>query len=123
MKNRHNLKGIDNAFFTVLNLDKAVQYYTLLGFTKKIALPHMKAALLSIGKEQPGIILCEKNQISPSKLWIEVENAKDTQEYLQAHGIKGIMLEAATGMTFEVQDDSENIIGFADYTKKPELGR
>lgn len=55
--------------------------------------------------------------------WVEVKNAKTAQTHCSKLGIKGCELETGTGYTFEVQDPDGNIIGFADYVKKPELGR
>ncbi len=123
MHSSNEIKGIDNIFFTVSDLEKATTFYSHLGFTKKISLPHMKATLFSIGKEEPGIILCERNPLTPSKLWVQVQDAKRTEKILRGHEIAGKMHETATGFTFEIEDDSGNVIGFADYTKKPELGR
>ncbi len=115
--------GIDNIFFTVTNLEKAKEFYQKLGFKHKFSIPPIKAALFSIGQEVPGLMLSERSTVTPSRLWVEVKSAKDFKHACVKLGIAGTMLETATGLTFEVTDASGNIIGFADYTKKPELAR
>ena len=37
--------------------------------------------------------------------------------------VQGNEIETKTGITFEVKDPDGNVIGFADYSKQPELGR
>ncbi len=114
-----NLLGIDNVFFQVGDLDQAIPFYEKLGFVVKFRLPHMQAALLSIGTEEPGLILTQNTPAVPSKLWVEVASAKDAHRELAS----GKLFEITTGWTLEVIDPWNNIIGFADYTKKPELSR
>lgn len=82
-----------------------------------------KATLFSIGQEEPGLILYEKEKIAPSTLWVEVKNAQSVQRECEQLGFSGRMLETATGFTFEITDVDGNKIGFADYKKKPELAR
>lgn len=118
-----SLKGIDNVFFEVLNLRQAVDFYLKLGFKHKLDIPQINAALLSIGNEEPGLILCEKKTVSPSKMWVEVESASQMRNHCHSMGIKGRDIHSTTGLTFEVADGSDNIIGFADYANKPELAR
>ena len=117
------LLGIDNCFFSVKNLLTATAFYLKLGFIKKLEIPHLRATLLSIGSEEPGLILSEKEQLAPSKLWIAVEDAQRKAEECNTLGICGRLFEINTGFTFEVEDDSGNTIGFADYKKMPHLGR
>ncbi len=114
-----NLLGIDNVFFQVGDLDQAIIFYEKLGFVVKFRLPHMQAALLRIGTEEPGLILTQSAQVVPSKLWIEVASAKEAQKELAS----GKLFEISTGWTLEIIDPWNNVIGFADYTKKPELSR
>ena len=114
-----NLLGIDNVFFQVGDLEQALPFYKKLGFEVKLRLPHMQAALLRIGTEEPGLILAQSALVTPSKLWIEVASAKDAHKELAS----GKLFEIATGWTLEIIDPWNNVMGFADYTKKPELGR
>jgi catechol 2,3-dioxygenase-like lactoylglutathione lyase family enzyme len=118
-----NLLGIDNIFFEVLDLQKAQHFYEQLGFKLKLSIPQKKAILFSIGSETPGLIICEKDSPAPSRLWIEVENAESVKSHCQSIGISGKDIQTNTGVTFEIVDESGNSIGFADYSKKPELSR
>ncbi len=117
------LLGIDNVFFEVGNLDKAIDFYEKLGFQLKLKIQHIQAALFKIGDEEPSLIIKQSSVVKPSKLWVEVFNAMEAQNECIANNINGVMLETATGHTFEIKDDWGNIVGFADYNKKPELAR
>lgn len=117
------LLGIDNVFFNVGALEKAIEFYERLGFKLKFKIPHMSAALFEVGSEEPGLMLCETQDRRPSKLWVEVVDARAVQEECEQLKIQGKLIETATGFTFEVQDPWGNSIGFADYCKKPELAR
>jgi len=114
-----NLLGIDNVFFQVGDLDQSIPFYEKLGFVVKFRLPHMQAALLRIGTEEPGLILIQNAQVVPSKLWVEVASSKEAHKELAS----GKLFEITTGWTLEMTDPWGNVIGLADYTKKPELGR
>lgn len=116
--------GIDNVFFHVLDLKKAAIFFEKLGFVRKLDIPQIHAILFSIGQEEPGLIVYEKQgPLTPSKLWVEVENAEIVKAKCDMMGIPGNMIRTGTGQTFEIIDDSGNIIGFADYSKKLELSR
>lgn len=117
------LLGIDNVFFEVRDVTKASAFYQKLGFKPKLKIPQIKAELFSIGVEDPGLILCEKEKVSPSKMWVEVEDASHIKSHMDSLGLNGQILETATGKTYQVTDDSGNVIGFADYCKKPELSK
>lgn len=117
------LLGIDNVFFYVGALEKAIEFYERLGFKLKFKIPHMSAALFEVGSEEPGLMICETKDRKPSKLWVEVADARAVQGECEQDNIKGKLIETATGFTFEIQDHWGNIIGFADYCKKPELAR
>lgn len=117
------LKGIDNVFFGVVDLDRALTFYQQMGFKLKFAIPQLKAALLSIGHEEPGLILSEKLPAKQGKLWVEVADASQVKEHCVGLGVNGKEIETATGRTYEISDESGNVIGFADYSKKPELAR
>jgi GNAT superfamily N-acetyltransferase len=111
--------GIDNVFFQVGELEKAVPFYEKLGFILKFKIPRINAALFKMGDEEPGLMLCEIETPQPSRLWVETVSALEAQK-----GWKdGLLLETATGFTFEVLDPWGNTIGFADYSNKRELAR
>lgn len=117
------LLGIDNVFFEVGDLEKAISFYDRLGFKLKFKIPHISSALFNIGNEEPGLMIKETRNPNPSKLWLEIKDAQQAKEKCDQLGIVGTILETATGFTFEMQDPWNNVIGFADYLKKPELAR
>jgi catechol 2,3-dioxygenase-like lactoylglutathione lyase family enzyme len=51
------LLGIDNVFFEVGDLEKAISFYDQLGFKLKFTIPHISSALFNIGNEEPGTTL------------------------------------------------------------------
>lgn len=113
------LLGIDNVFFQVGNLDIAIEFFEKLGFKLKFRIPRISSALLEIGGEVPGLMLRESKDPRPSKMWIEVSDALDAKKTVP----EGTLLQTATGITYEISDPWGNIIGFADYSKRPELSR
>jgi predicted ester cyclase/catechol 2,3-dioxygenase-like lactoylglutathione lyase family enzyme len=123
MMQSEKLKGIDNVFFSVLDIKEAVRFYEQIGFKKKLEIPRIKSILFSIGDEEPGLILSEKQALSPGRIWIEVDNASKMRDYCSFLGIKGQELETNTGLTFEITDPWDNVLGFADYSKKTEMAR
>lgn len=117
------LLGIDNLFFQVEHLEEAIEFYKKLGFKLKLRFPHISAALFEIGNEEPGLILQEIKPSKPSKIWVEIVNAIKAQNECKHLNINGNLLDIPTGLTFEIKDPWGNIIGFADYSKKPQLAR
>ena len=117
------LLGIDNVFFEVGDLEAAILLYQQLGFTLKFKIPQLPGALLKIGKEEPGLILQEVVFPSPCKLWVEVENAHLFKTMCENAQLTGELLETTTGYTYQMKDPWKNVLGFADYTKKPDLAR
>jgi len=115
--------GIDNVFFTVADLGSAVAFYERCGLTLKFRIDAAKIALFSIGPEEPGLMLREGEGPGAGRLWVEVADAETVNIELAANGIAAQRLETATGVTVEVADPSGNVIGFADYSKRPELAR
>ena len=111
--------GIDNVFFQVGSLEKAILFYERLGFVLEFKTQRINAALFMIGNEEPGLMLFENPSPKPSRLWVEVKSALEAQKIFGG----GTYIETATGLTYEVIDPWENVIGFADYSKKPELAR
>lgn len=118
-----HLLGIDNIFFQARDIEKAISFYQNLGFQLKFRIPQIPGALFHIGEEEPGLILCKAEEPKPSRLWIEVENKEHVKKHCASMDIQGKEIETKTGSTFEVKDSDGNIIGFADYSKQPALGR
>ncbi|MCX6994979.1 MAG: hypothetical protein NTY13_04065 [Chlamydiae bacterium] len=117
------LLGIDNIFFEVRDLNAAILLYQQLGFTLEFKIPKLPGALLKIGKEEPGLILQEAIFPSPSKLWIEITNARLFKTICENAQLTGELLETTTGYTYQMKDPWKNVLGFADYAKKPDLTR
>ena len=115
--------GIDNVFFSVADFDTAVSFYARCGLKLKFRIDTAKMALFSIGGEEPGLLLREGEAVGAGRLWLEVADAELVGIELAANGITAQRLETATGVTVEVTDPSGNVVGFADYFKRPELAR
>jgi predicted enzyme related to lactoylglutathione lyase len=58
-------------------------------------------------------------------VWLEVPDTKTAARELRAAGVEPLDEPAsvATGWTVEIADPWGNVLGFTDYTKRPELGR
>ena len=108
------LLGVDNVFFQVKDLEKAIVFYEKLGFRLKCTISRVASAILNIGSSEPGLILVESKDPKPSRLWVEVPSALSAKEEL----VDGRILETLTGTTFEIIDPWGNIVGFADYLRK-----
>jgi len=115
--------GIDNVFFAVGDLDAALDFYRRCGLGVKFRLDAAHMALLTIGAEEPGLVVREGDSIGGGRLWVEVADAEMAAAELNALGILTERLETATGITVEATDPWGNVIGFADYSKRPELAR
>lgn len=125
------LLGVDNVMFAVRDLDDAVRFYQACGFTVKFRVDRAGMALLAIGAEEPGLLIRVEGGGGPGstgtagagRVWVEVRDADAVAAELSAAGIASIRLETMTGITVEATDPSGNVVGFADYTKRPELAR
>ena len=116
------LRGIDNVLFAVRELDAAVRFYTACGFGLKFRIDAAGMALFTIGGEEPGLML-RVGEGGPGRFWVEVRDADAAAAELNATGIVTSRLKTMTGMTVEATDPSGNVVGFADYSKRPELAR
>lgn len=115
------LLGIDNAMFSIADLDESVAFYKACGLVLKWRVdPQM--ALFSIGAETPGLMLM-KGGTGTGRLWLEVASADATAARLKAAGIATTRIVTKVGVTVEARDPSGNVLGFADYTTRPELAR
>ena len=119
------LLGIDNVLFGVGNLDAAVRFYQSCGFVLKFRQDNAGMALFSIGGEEPGLLVRAGGEgaVGGGRVWVEVRNADAAAARLKASGIATTRLETATGITVEAKDPSGNIVGFADYSKRPDMAR
>lgn len=114
--------GIDNVMFAVADLDMAIRFYERCGFVLKFRLDAANTALFAIGDEAPGLML-RGGAEGRGHLWVEVNDALIVADALRGAGLEARMIETATGRTCEVPDPFGNVIGFADYSKRPDLGR
>jgi predicted enzyme related to lactoylglutathione lyase len=128
----YELLGFDNVLLPVGDLGEAVGFYERAGFGVEFRFDEGGIALLKVGKETPGILLRTEETLGhrsppwPSpRIWLEVPDARAAARALAAAGITPLdeVLPVATGWTVEIADPWGNVLGFTDYTKRPELGR
>ncbi|MEU6350051.1 VOC family protein [Streptomyces sp. NPDC047072] len=128
----YELLGFDNVLLPVGDLGEAVAFYERAGFTVGFRLDEAGIALLRVGGETPGILLRQEDACGhrpppwpATRVWLEVPDARAAARRLHTAGVP--LLDApfsvATGWTVEVADLWGNVIGFTDYTKRPELAR
>ncbi len=116
------LLGIDNVLFAVRDLEASVRFYEACGLTLKFRHDSAGMALFSIGAEEPGLLI-RVGTPAGGRFWVEVREAGAVGYELNEKGIATTRLETATGITVEATDPSGNVIGFADYSKRPEMAR
>ncbi|KUM74755.1 VOC family protein [Streptomyces sp. ISL-22] len=128
----YELLGFDNVLLPVGDIGEAVGFYEQAGFTVGFRLDEAGIALLKVGGETPGILLRQEEALGhrpppwPSpRVWLEVPDARAAARALGDAGIALIDEPApvVTGWTVEISDPWGNVIGFTDYSKRPELGR
>ncbi|WP_225836171.1 VOC family protein [Streptomyces sp. NK08204] len=131
-KESYELLGFDNVLLPVGDLGQAVGFYERAGFTVGFRFDEAGIALLKVGAETPGILLRAEEELGhrpppwPSpRVWLEVPDARAAARELAAAGITALdeAFPVATGWTVEIADPWGNVLGFTDYTKRPELGR
>lgn len=118
-----DILGIDNVVFHVADLDAAILFYERCGFALKFEVQDKQMALFDIGHESPGLILRVDEGSPGGRLWVEVRDAEKVRQSLIDVGMEPVRIETATGVTCEVDDPFGNRLGFADYSKMPQLGR
>ncbi|MEV0737231.1 VOC family protein [Streptomyces sp. NPDC050549] len=128
----YELLGFDNVLLPVGDLTEAVPFYERAGFTVGFRLDEAGIALLKVGGETPGVLLRLEDGLGhrppawpAPRVWLEVPDARQAARRLAAAGI-GLLdapASVATGWTVEIADPWGNVIGFTDYTKRPELAR
>ncbi|MER6071964.1 VOC family protein [Streptomyces sp. NPDC001852] len=128
----YELLGFDNVLLPVGDLEEAVGFYERAGFSLGFRFDEGGLALLKVGGETPGILLCVEEQLghrSPpwpsARVWLEVPDARTAARELAAAGIQPLdeVFQGATGWTVEIADPWGNILGFTDYTRRRQLGR
>ena len=128
----YELLGFDNVVMPVGNLAAAVTFYERAGFTVGFRFDEGGIALLKVGGETPGILLRAEEGLSyrpavwaSPRVWLEVPDARGAAGRLKEAGVAVLdePFSVATGWTVEVADPWGNIIGFTDYSKRPELAR
>jgi predicted enzyme related to lactoylglutathione lyase len=117
------LLGIDNVMFHVGDLETAIPFYESCGFVLKFRVDEKQMALFDIGPEGPGLVIRTDEGSPAGRLWVEVRNADDVRQTLLERGTASSRIETATGITCEIVDPFGNRIGFADYSKRPDLAR
>ncbi|POX54240.1 extradiol dioxygenase [Streptomyces sp. Ru71] len=128
----YELLGFDNVVLPVGRLGEAVEFYERAGFVVGFRLDEAGIALLKVGGETPGVLLRHEDELGyrppawpASRVWVEVPDARVAALRLVGAGITPLEMPfaVATGWTVEIADPWGNVIGFTDYTKRPELAR
>jgi predicted enzyme related to lactoylglutathione lyase len=120
--------GVDNVLVDVSDLNEAIAFYRDgLGLGLKFRLDERGTALFAIADESAGLLArVSANPVSGGmRLWLEVPDARAEVTALARRGIAtaGDPFQTATGWTVELKDPLGNIVGLADYTLRPKLGR
>lgn len=120
--------GVDNVFVPVGDLGRAVEFYRdVVGLTVAKRFDALGMVLFRIGDETPGlgVGVGDAPAADGHKLWFEVPDARAAVTELSANGVVPLTppVQIPTGWAVEIQDPWGNVIGFADYTTRPELGR
>ncbi|RZU17203.1 VOC family protein [Streptomyces sp. BK239] len=128
----YELLGFDNVLLPVGDLGEAVDFYERAGFAVTYRFDEAGIALLRVGGETPGVLLRQEDALGHRpppwacpRLWLEVPDARAAALRLASAGITPLEgpASAATGWTVEIADPWGNVLGFTDYSKRPELGR
>ncbi|WP_069771345.1 VOC family protein [Streptomyces sp. LUP30] len=128
----YELLGFDNVLLPVGNLGEAVGFYERAGFTVAFRFDEGGIASLRVGGETPGVLLRQEEALGhrpppwpATRVWLEVADARATAGRLAEAGISPLdaPFAVATGWTVEIADPWGNVLGFTDYSKRPELGR
>jgi hypothetical protein len=110
------------AAFYVGELNKAIEFYQKIGFRLDFRISEGPGALFSTGDVKQGLAIKETKTVEPSTLALKVQSAMVEQQELMARGIRGTMRQTEKGLTFEIKDEWNNIIEFAD-SSKTEISR
>ncbi|MEV0176729.1 VOC family protein [Streptomyces sp. NPDC050803] len=128
----YELLGFDNVLLPVGQLGEALEFYGRAGFAVGFRLDEAGIALLKVGGETPGILLRQEEGLghrpppwASPRVWLEVPDVRAAARALRGAGVALLdePFPVATGWAVEVADPWGNVIGFTDYSKRPELGR
>ncbi|MET7286031.1 VOC family protein [Streptomyces sp. NPDC005573] len=128
----YELLGFDHVVLPVGDLGEAVDFYRRAGFPLGFRFDEGGIASLKAGGETPGILLRTEEGLGhrpppwpAPRVWLEVPDARAAARELAAAGIAVTdgPFSTSTGWTVETADPWGNVLGFTDYTKRPELGR
>jgi predicted enzyme related to lactoylglutathione lyase len=128
----YELLGFDNVLLPVGDLGRAVEFYERAGFPVAFRLDEAGIALLEVGGETPGILLRVEDGLGhrpppwpATRVWLEVPDARAACRAMREAGIPPLdePFSTATGWTAEIADPWGNVVGFTDYSRRPELGR
>ncbi|MTI60209.1 MAG: VOC family protein [Firmicutes bacterium] len=116
------MNNYDNFFLSVDDMDKAREYYqNILELDIKFDFSEKGMLAFKIGKEEPAIILKDKNKFPNMKptIWFEVDNVEDEYKKLKKKNINFLSepFEIKTGIAVEFEDPFGNRFGITDYTK------
>ncbi|MDO5089055.1 MAG: glyoxalase superfamily protein [Leptotrichiaceae bacterium] len=117
------LKGYDNLFLTVDDLEKAKKYYKdILSLEIKFDFSDMGMIAFNIGNEEAAIILKDKNKFPDTKptIWFVVNNVSEEYEKMKNKNIKFLTspFPIRTGNAVEFEDPFGNRFGMTDYRKE-----
>ena len=120
--------GLDNVFLPVGDLARAVEFYgDVVGLPIQKRFDDMGMVLFRIGEETPGlgVGVTDSPPAGGQKVWFEVPDARAAAEELSTRGVAPLTapFQVPTGWAFEVGDPWGNVLGFTDYTARPDLGR
>ena|GEM_PF-580613 len=121
--------GIDSVRLAVGDLDAAVVHYGgALGLPLRLRQDDSGTAVFSAGPEARGIVVrlsAPGGSGFVSRVWLEVGDARAAAEEVRARGASQVTapVQTDTGWIVEVTDPWGNVVGLADYSLRPELGR
>jgi predicted enzyme related to lactoylglutathione lyase len=122
--NALEILGIDNVLFDVGDFQAARGFYAdALGLELKFEMPGMGLAGLRLGPEEPGLLI--RTGAGTPRVWLEVADARAAAAELRSRGLEPLAepFEVQTGWTVEFADPAGNVVGFTDYSKRPEMSR
>ncbi|MEU5366626.1 VOC family protein [Streptomyces sp. NPDC005925] len=128
----YELLGFDNVLLPVGDLGQAVEFYERAGFPVAYRFDEAGIALLGVGGETPGLLLRAEEEFGhrpppwpATRVWLEVPDALAAGRAVREAGITPLdePLSTSTGWTVEIADPWGNVVGFTDYSRRPELGR
>ena len=128
----YELLGFDHLLLPVGDLGQAVGFYERAGFTVRFRFDEAGIALLGVGDETPGILLRVEEALghrpppwAAPRVWLEVPDARAAAQVLAGAGIAPLdePSSVSTGRVVEFADPWGNVLGLADYSKRPELAR